>query len=147
MPHVSAVIDQIRGPIISVNVGISAQRASALKSAGQSVPPPITCHLLLDTGASMTNICQSVISKLGITPTGNVGVNTPSTGGTPHQCSTYDISIVIPGAGPPKVISALPIIESDFSAQGIHGLIGRDILAASRFIYSGNDGFIMLSIL
>ena len=44
-----------------------------------------------------------------------------------------------------KHIPALPVIEGNYSAQGHHGLIGRDILADFRVFYSGHENLVMLS--
>ena len=93
----------------------------------------------------MTAVDVSVIQKLGLQPTGAIGMNTPSSGAIPIQCSTYDIDMVIPAGSAMKHIRALPVVEADFSAQGHEGLIGRDILAEFRMIYSGPDDLVMLS--
>lgn len=146
MPHLTSVIDS-RGPIITVHIGVSLQRASALKAASSSVPQPVPCNLLIDTGAAMTCLDTPIIEKLGITPTGSIPIHTPSTGDTPHQCSTYDISLIVLGGNAHKIINALPVIENDFNAQSIDGLLGRDILLTSRLIYSGPDNIVMLTIL
>ena len=134
-----------QGPLVAVHVGLSVQRRAALMQAGQAVPTPILASLLLDTGASCTSIDSSIISQLGLQPTGTQGILTPSTGATPHQCSTYDVSLSIPGAAPQKIISAIAIIDGHYLTQGHHGLIGRDALKDARVVYSGHDGYVMLS--
>ncbi|HEY5048227.1 MAG TPA: aspartyl protease family protein [Rhizomicrobium sp.] len=142
--HYSVLIAP-QGPLVAVHVGVSAQRHAALTQAGQPVPAPILANLLLDTGASCTSIDASVIAQLGLQPTGTQGILTPSTGATPHQCSTYDVSLMIPGATPQKIIPAIAIIDGNYLSQGHHGLIGRDALRDARVVYSGPDGYVMLS--
>jgi hypothetical protein len=115
-----------QGPLVAVHVGVSAQRRTALVQAGQPVPAPILASLLLDTGASCTSIDATVIAQLGLQPTGTQGILTPSTGATPHQCSTYDVSLAIPGALPQKVIPAIAIIDGHYLSQGHHGLMAVD---------------------
>lgn len=142
--HYSVLIAP-QGALLAVHVGVSAQRRAALTQAGQTVPAPVLANLLLDTGASCTSIDSSVIAQLGLQPTGTLGILTPSTGATPHQCSTYDVEISVPGATPQKIIPAIPIIDGHYLTQGHHGLIGRDVLKDARLVYSGPDQGVMLS--
>jgi hypothetical protein len=144
VPHARALI-QPNGALLPLLITITAARRSALTAAGQPVPPPVHATLLIDTGATMTNLCTSVIQKLALQPTGSVGILSPTTGTTPHQCATYDVDIIIPAMPSFKHAAALPVVESDFSAQGIHGLIGRDILKEFRMTYSGPDNLVLLS--
>jgi len=93
-------------------------------------------------------IDQSVVQFLGLQPTGIVPTLTPSTGSNPHLCNQYDVSVWFPQAPtltqaqpvPHPVHLTLPVSEADFSAQGFHVLIGRDILARGIFIYNGLAG-------
>jgi hypothetical protein len=145
VPHLTALIDP-RGVVLRVVVAVTAARRAALQAAGQSAPNPESANLLVDTGASMTSLDKVVIQKLGLQPTGSISVNTPSTGTKPHQCSSYDVDILmVTSKGQIKHIPALPVIEADFSAQGHDGLIGRDILADFRMTYSGPDNIVWLS--
>jgi hypothetical protein len=95
---------------------------------------------MVDTGASNTCIDPSVLQGLGLTATGKVSVNTPSTGSQPHEADQYDISLVIPGAAAthaPLSIGNLAVICADLlQQQGFHALIGRDILARCIFVYN-----------
>jgi hypothetical protein len=54
------------------------------------------------------------------------------------------ISTVVYPAGQPHVVHpshlTLPVMEADFSLQGIHALIGRDILAHCYLAYDGRNG-------
>jgi len=42
-------------------------------------------------------------------------------------------------------IRTLPVIESDFSAQGFDGLLGRDVLSQGIFIFNGSGNSFTLS--
>ena len=147
MPHITSVIDS-HGPIIPVHIFISEQRGEALRKAGMPIPQPIACNLLIDTGASCTCIDSAIIKSLGIPSTGNISLHTPSTGSMAHSAKTYDISMYILGSEQqPKIINAIQVVECYFGSQALHGLLGRDILASSRLIYSGHDKLVMLSIM
>jgi hypothetical protein len=121
-------------------------RQQALRTAGQVIPANQNCSLLIDTGASGTSIDPSIITTLGLAPTGNIPIQTPSTGGTPHFANTYDISMIILGPGIPKIIPAMQIVGLPLRHQGIDGLLGRDVLASARLIYSGTDNIVMMSL-
>lgn len=144
MPHYTVLIDQ-RGALLQVIAAVTAARRAALQTAGLVVPDAVPASLLIDTGASISSIDVAVINRLGLQPTGSMSILTPSTGTTPHQCATYDIDLLIPGPANVQHIPALPVIEGNYSAQGHHGLIGRDILAAFRIFYSGHENIVMLS--
>ncbi|MCB1532610.1 MAG: aspartyl protease family protein [Alphaproteobacteria bacterium] len=124
---------------------MSTQRRKALVEAGQPVPDPVPANLLVDTGATSTCIDEEIINKLAIGPTGNTLVNTPSTGSTPHQMNTYDIAMIIQGDGTPFVMPALPVVECNFEAQGIDGLLGRDVLSRCHMTYGGNSKIMLLT--
>ena len=133
-----------QGPLLVVLVGVSAPRKQALITAGQTVPQPVMMQLLIDTGASGTAIDAGVIGQLGIQPTGTMNIRTPSTTTGTHTCSTYDVELTI--AGPlTKHFPAHPVIDGVFAPQGIHGLLGRDILKECRMTYGGPDGVVFLS--
>jgi hypothetical protein len=103
---------------------------------------------LIDTGASFTSVDPSVLAALNLTPTGTIDIVTPSTGQGTHTADTYDVDFKI-GAGPndtPLSISNLRIASCDlFLKQGIHALIGRDILQRCIFIYNGAISMFSLS--
>jgi hypothetical protein len=67
-------------------------------------------------------------------------VVTPSTGQAVHVTDTYDVDFSL-GTTPQEVllaVSNLRIAASElFLMQGIHVLIGRDILARCLFAYNG----------
>lgn len=145
MSHFTLQVNH-EGPIVSAYVGVSRPRADALVAAGQVPPQPIQIRGLLDTGASNTAIDPTVLTALGLTPTGTAQVNTPTTGAAPQTVDQYDVGFVIPSPnGAPLFSQTLPVFASHlFAAQGIHALIGRDILSQCVFVYNGS-GFFTLS--
>jgi hypothetical protein len=117
-----------------------------LLAAGQLVPNPVQIRGLLDTGASGTAIDPTVLTALGLTPTGTTLVLTPTTGNTPQPADQYDVGFLIPAPnGAPLFSQTLPVMASELlAAQGFHALIGRDILSQCVFVYNGS-GFFTLS--
>lgn len=124
--------------MISVSVAISQPRLQALQKANLPVPPPVTANLLVDTGASNTNLDCAIVQKLGIQPSNQIGVSTPTTGKNAVMLDVYDVNLYLHAPdGTAKAINSLPVIESDFSAQNIDGLLGRDILSMCLLLYNG----------
>ena len=148
MPHFTLNLGQL-GPLLTCLIGVSKERFDALRTAGQTPPPTVTVQGLVDTGASCTCVDPSVLTQLGIPPTGRVQVYTPSTRETtPHETNQYDVSIFIPGATPqarPFAVPTLPAIESELQHQGYSVLIGRDILSSCLLVYEGQGGFFTLA--
>jgi hypothetical protein len=145
MPSIAAHITPL-GPLIDVFVGVSGPRSNALTSAGQTVPQPVRARLLVDTGASQTVIDKSALQKLGLTPTGVAQIHTPSTQGVPHQVNEYDVFLGIPGQTTLAHLStSLAVLDGDFDAQGIEGLLGRDILSNVHMTYCGTVNWFMMS--
>lgn len=146
MPHLSGQITPW-GPLINVVVHVSGPRSTALEKAGLVIPTPQIARLVVDTGASATAIDESILKPLGVMPTGQIAIHTPSTQGQPHSCNQYDVGITLLGGANEVVYlnTALPIIEGQFKAQGIDGLLGRDVLAKSRMTYLGHDDWYCIS--
>lgn len=145
MPHYSSSVGPF-GPLLTVFVGLTAARRSALALAKQPVPMPVVANLLIDTGASHTSICDSIVQQLNLQPTGSVPMHTPSTGAAAVPMNTYDVDIAFAGiGGAVHSFTTMPVIGSNYAAQGIDGLLGRDALSSARLMYSGPDKSFWLS--
>lgn len=142
MPHYSFPVTQA-GPLIQVHVGVSQPRKAALQAAGAPVPLPVPANMLVDTGASCTNVDARILGNLSVGPTGSVHGHTPSTGTRPVTFLTYDVEIRLNGSG--QHIPSISVIESDFSAQGLDGLLGRDFLQFARMTYLGPENHVYIS--
>ena len=143
MSHLTLALDPQGGPIVPVGVAVSDARREALLAAGQEIPAVASIRALVDTGASCTCVDPAVLTALNLSATGSVAVHTPSTGPALHYSEQYDVSLVIPGAGIhhlPLTIDAVPVIAADLAVQGIHALIGRDVLKDCIVIYNGAAG-------
>jgi len=106
LPHFTLPVQQT-GPVLNAGIMPTQGRRDALVAAGEALPAPQPIRALVDTGASFSSVDPQVLISLGLTPTGNIGIVTPSTG------------------------------AELFHAQGIHALIGRDILARCTVFYNG----------
>lgn len=147
MPHLTLQLSQ-HGALLDVHVGVSQARRNALVAANQPVPNVVPTRMLIDTGASCTCIDLTVLNQLGLSPTGTAQVLTPSTGTAPHSANQYDVSILIAFGNPLRLLYSnhtIAVVEADLSAQGIQGLIGRDILAGSLLVYDGETGYFTIS--
>lgn len=136
MPHFTIPLTP-EGPLISLVIGVSTPRVTALQAAGVTVPQAITLRCLIDTGASGTCLDAQALTPLNLTPTGTTLISTPSTGATPHQCYTYDVGIMFYHPANSRFFGTVPIVATDFSAQPIDGLLGRDVLESCLFVYDG----------
>lgn len=130
------------GPIVNAGVFVSSARRAALSQLNQPIPDYQVIRALVDTGASCTAIEPSVLQMLSLTPTGTVEILTPSTGQGSHTTETYDIDFAI-GAGQagetPFVMTNLRVTAAQlYLQQGIHALIGRDILQRMMLVYNGS---------
>jgi hypothetical protein len=127
---------------------VSEARRDALLQASLPVPDAVRVSALVDTGASCTCVDPSFMAKLGLTPTGSVPVNTPSTGGTPHVAHQYDAGLIVPGAlqdHTPLIFPTIAIVSAELLVQGIDALIGRDILSNCVLNYNGTAGYFTLA--
>ncbi|WP_082725435.1 aspartyl protease family protein [Burkholderia sp. RF4-BP95] len=133
------------GPLVHVVLASSVPRQAALTAAGVALPAPTQGIFLIDTGASHTSVDPSLLAPLKLQPTGTIPVHTSSTNGAPVSCNQYDVELAI-GApnGLPFTVPALPVTEANLAAQGIFGLIGRDVLSRCTFIYNGVTGLYTL---
>ena len=148
MPHFTLAVDPSRGPIVNAGIGVSEGRRMAIRAANQTVPNVRNCRALIDTGASHTSVDPATLADLGLTPTGTIDIVTPSTGNDVHTADTYDVDFFL-GASPQDVILAIPNLQIAsaelFLMQGIHVLIGRDILSRCLFTYNGTTGMFTLA--
>lgn len=137
MPHFTVQFLAAGGPLLPLHVGVSNPKAQVLRQANLPVPSPCSIQGLVDTGASTTAIDPSIIQNLGLQPTGSMPILTPSTGPTPHQANTFDVSLIFPVANMTFTIGAIQVFESALSVQGIQALIGRDVLSYCLLVYDG----------
>lgn len=146
MPHFTVAIAP-PGALLPVLVGISGPRAAAMVAQGEMPLPPTEAYLQIDTGSARTAVDQRIIDGLGLKPTGSVRMNTPSSGPAGVDVNTYDVSLIAVGLDMVNhLLGSHEVVASDFSGQALAGLLGRDILASARLVYSGPDRVCFLSV-
>lgn len=128
--------------MVSALVAVSQARHAALKAAGTQPPNPVPIQGLVDTGASTTCVDPSVLTALGIQPTGMSNVCTA--GASKMPMAQYDIGLIIVArpSQSPLIEPNLPVFGASLlQAQGFHALIGRDVLSKCLMTYDGLSGF------
>ena len=138
MPSVTEPIVD-RRPIITAAFHVSRPRWVALDHARQTPPDPVLGRALIDTGATDSCVDPAVTGALGLDPRATSRVHTASTAGEPHRVVVVDMSIIlIPSdEGTPLVLPSMLAVQIDLRSQGIHALIGQDVLARCRLVHDG----------
>jgi hypothetical protein len=147
LPHFTLNLDN-SGPIVTALVLVSEARRAALTQNNVAIPAPKVIRALVDTGAGFTSIEPQVLTDLGLTPTGSVEYVTPSTGQGVATADTYDIDFLVHKNADevPLILTNLNVAACElFNRQGIHALIGRDILSKCILIYNGEHAMFTLS--
>lgn len=125
-----------RGAITSVSIGQPTSVAQGMRARGKTVPPMRQIFAMVDTGASVSAIEDSVAKSLGLTKTGAMYIAGVAGAG---QRPVYAAQIHVgPPAGPRY--DPLQLAGVNFGAPDFSLLIGRDILADLELSYLGKQG-------
>jgi hypothetical protein len=134
------------GAVLQVEVNLPQPLIEFLGQQGRPIPAPYTGTALIDTGASMTCVDESVLTNLGINAVGLVSLGTAA---GLVQRPLFPARLAFPE---PKLnVDLSRVVAVDLRGQNIQGmpliaLIGRDdILRVCQFIYDGSGGFFTLS--
>ncbi len=138
------------GAVTDVLVGVSRRFADACRRAGQPVPDAVHVRALIDTGAGVSGFSPRVFDCLGLRPIHLTPILTPSTpADEPHICEAFETTLAIVQNGRahalPGVTQTIKMLGWNL-ADGVEGLIGRDVLAHGSFMYYGRDGTFTLSV-
>ena len=144
MPHLTLQLSP-DGPLVDLLVGVSRARADALTRQKLAIPTPVQIRAVIDTGASSSCVDAGILSSLHLTPTGSTPIHTPSTGGTPHTASQYDVSLTLLHPKLNLTFQTVPVVETHLSFQGVQALIGRDVLLNCLFLYDGQANHFSLA--
>lgn len=144
MPHLTFYDTQL-GPTIQVLIGLNSLEEKRRHDAKEAIAPAVAVTALIDTGAAGSCLDTTIIKQLGITPTGDGSMLTPSTGSTPSKCDQYTIGMAIMKNNIPYSLPMLPVLETDIVGHGIQMLIGRDVLRMCLLVYDGASGLFTLA--
>src|SRR5262249_31726602 len=83
--------------------------------------------------------------SLELPPIGTTRIITPSTrADTMHECELFDVTLYMAAGGFPRPVLHSQVIAADGwhpdIEEGVEGLIGRDVLNRSTFMYYGESG-------
>ena len=139
----------VLGPQISVDIMPPLVVEKWAKSTGKEVKQAFNLGALIDTGASVTGIDESVLNQLGYPLIGVSSLSTPS--GT-SRTGVYMVRLVIPSqkdsrfpANIPRIIiDNVRVIAVKLERQPYRVLLGRDVLSRMVMVYNGPQALITL---
>jgi hypothetical protein len=147
MPFMTLQISP-QGPIVRAAIMVSNARETMLQAIGQPVPEGQAIQALIDTGANISGVSPSVLSALGLAPTGQADIVSTTSGAAGISVPTYDVCIGIFAArqGDLHFISdTVQVTATDLSSRGFDALIGTDVLGKCVLHYNGADGIFTLA--
>jgi hypothetical protein len=125
------------GPTINVKIMQSNQRVHSLKQAGLPFSSPQVVLGLIDTGASISAVDETVIASLGLAPRSPISIHTPSTGPAYEKRTTHEALVILGETVGKPLSKTILILGCELASQGFFALIGRDLLQHCRFVYDG----------
>ncbi len=137
-------------PIVPVSIGVSAPRRAYLERLMDPVPADIVVMALVDTGATLSVIDQTIVSRLCLVDSGfctvrgfNIALHDTEEA---NQYPNYDVSFSIMSDAIPRqevvVAEALQVISSNLLNVDFQILIGLDILRrCTLFMDLSSDHF------
>ena len=131
------------GPRVEVEVFVSTVLQQFLQNNNNKIPSPIKGLALVDTGAQISCIDDTVATKLGISPSGQIHGSGMS-GYSPRN--SYSAKLAIIAANQRWQFESAKVMGVDIINQGLIALIGRDFLSKGMMTYSGFMGIVDLSI-
>lgn len=131
-----------RGPVVQVSVGLAEPLVTQLLQKGLSLPTPAAGLALIDTGAAMTCIDETVAQQIGL-PVVDVG----TLGSASHAATPVNIyPALIEFVGVTFRVNALRAFGANISPLGYVAIIGRDLLQACVLVYNGQTGLVTLAV-
>lgn len=136
------LVEQLRqnGAIVNVQIAVPASYAKQLTDAGQAVPPPQVVKAMIDSGASISTVSDSVAAAAGLQQVGSVPIG--GVGGTSTR-PIFSASFGIPDYG--VTVDPIEIAGVSLPVGGFEVLLGRDILKVLEFNYTGPHGAFLLT--
>lgn len=132
MPSIAFPKSQL-GPIVDVSITPSKGSATEMAAAQRPILGAHSLKMLVDTGSDMTAVEETALDQMGLFYVRAVWVRTMN-GTKPGRAYEIDLSI-----GGSHKIEALQVVgrREAFEGTPYSGLLGRDVLDQSRFVYDG----------
>ncbi len=130
------------GPIIPVEIAVPPALAQHLIATNAPVPAPVNGMALIDTGASITSVDNSVFQSLGVQP---VGVAMVGGAHGAAQQPVFPASISFPGTqlvglAFNQVLGCNIVGQNTGTPLPLIALVGRDLLQYFVMVYNGPMG-------
>ena len=131
------------GPRVEVEISITTVLQQNFQAKNLPIPNPVKGTALIDTGAAISCIDDTVASGLGINPTGQT--NSGGMAG-PSVRNSYSAKLTLLAGNQRWQFESTRVIGVNIVNQGLIALIGRDFLSRGMMVYSGFLGIVDLSI-
>lgn len=138
----SDVVERLRqdGALVNVQIAVPAAYAKQLTDSGQPVPPPQVVKAMIDSGASISTVSDSVAAAAGLQQVGSVPIG--GVGGTSTR-PIFSASFGIPDYN--VTLDPIEIAGVSLPVGGFEVLLGRDVLRSLEFDYTGPHGAFLLT--
>jgi hypothetical protein len=129
---------RVRGAALQVEITVPSMLANVLQRTQKTpLPAPQVGMALIDTGASITAVEETILQGLGLTATSAIQVAVP--GGRASR-PLYACDITLPGTPIPTLLFN-SVVGTELATLGFSALIGRDVLRHFQLVYNGAEGF------
>lgn len=126
------------GPLVAVEVGVPAALKQYLSEKDLAIPPAVSGFALVDTGASITAVDDSVFTSLGIVHIDEIPTNTPHGAGI---SKVYPANLTFPAMNvsdmPMERVVGSTLKWKTRDDKEVIMLMGRDLLQYFLFVYNG----------
>lgn len=124
------------GAIVEMQLTVPTTLEKALRDQGQTVPPPRTVRMMVDTGASISGVKDEFASSAGLQATDSVQIG--GVVGTETR-PVYAARLILPSDS--MDFDPIEIVGMPLPGQTqIDGLLGRDFLKRASLVYTGPSG-------
>lgn len=131
------------GPTVEVEISITTILQQNFQAKDLAIPTPVKGTALIDTGATISCIDDTVASKLGINPTGQI--NSGGMAGSSKR-NLYPAKLTILAGNQRWQFESTGVIGVNIIYMGLIALIGRDFLSKGIMVYNGFLGIVDLCI-
>jgi len=128
------------GPILKAHVAVSEDLEKHFRSSKEPVPPPVEVRALIDTGAAISVVDESVIKQLNLKPIGVKAIRTASS--YFEERNEYLVQLLLPNN---LILSGSVLGGGSKNDPNLGCIIGRNILSKMVLIYIGYCNQITLS--